>query len=56
MLSHSFNPLIRRQMIMLPLHGQNTAALYIHSGQAILFKRTKRNVFDKQPKFLLPNL
>jgi hypothetical protein len=24
---HSFQPLIRRQMIMLPLHGQDTAAV-----------------------------
>jgi hypothetical protein len=36
-------------MIMLPLHGQNTAALQLSvSGQAILQKLTRRDVFVKQ--------
>jgi len=36
-------------MIMLPLHGQNTAALQLTvSGQAILQKLTRKDVFVKQ--------
>jgi len=36
-------------MIMLPLHGQNTAALQLQvSGQAILQKLTRKDVFVKQ--------
>jgi hypothetical protein len=36
-------------MIMLHLHGQNTAALQLKvSGQAILKKLTRRDVFVKQ--------
>jgi len=36
-------------MIMLPLHGQNTAALQLKdSGQAILKKLTRKDVFVKQ--------
>jgi hypothetical protein len=35
-------------MIMLPLHGQNTAALQKISGQAIPQKNTREVVFDKQ--------
>jgi hypothetical protein len=36
-------------MIMLPLHGQNTAALQQYvSGQAILQKLTRKDVFVKQ--------
>lgn len=45
-------------MIMLPLHGQNTAALQqIHvSGQAILQKLTRKDVFVKQADIKpLPN-
>ena len=36
-------------MNMLLLHGQNTAALQLHvSGQAILQKLTRKDVFVKQ--------
>jgi len=44
-------------MIMLPLHGQNTAALQLKvSWQAILQKLTRKDVFVKQADMeLLPN-
>lgn len=44
-------------MIMLPLHGQNTAALQPKvSGQTILQKLTRKDVFVKQADMkLLPN-
>jgi len=44
-------------MIMLPLHGQNTAALQLNvSGQAILQKLTRKDVFVKQADIkTLPN-
>jgi hypothetical protein len=36
-------------MIMLPFHGQNTAALQVHvSGQALLQKLRRMDVFVKQ--------
>lgn len=35
-------------MIMLPSHGQNTAALQKISGQARLIFTSTRHVFDKQ--------
>lgn len=47
--SHSFQITIKELMIMLPLHGQNTAALQLKvSGQAILQKLTRKDVFVKQ--------
>jgi len=44
-------------MIMLPLHGQNTTALQLKvSGQAILQKLTRKDVFVKQADInTLPN-
>lgn len=45
---HSFQPLIRGQVIMLPLHSQNTAAVKIISGQAVPIKRAMGDVFGKQ--------
>jgi hypothetical protein len=46
-------------MIMLPLHGQRTAALQLHlnvSGQAILKKLTRKDVFVKRTDMKnLPN-
>lgn len=45
---HSFQPLIRGQMIMLPLHSQNTAAVKIISGQAVPVKLATGDVFGKQ--------
>jgi len=44
-------------MIMLPLHGQNTAALQLKvSGQAILQKLTGKDVFVKHAEIItLPN-
>ena len=48
---------IKELMIMLPLHGQNTAALQLKfSGQAILQKLTRKDVFVKQANItILPN-
>ena len=37
-------------MIMLPSHGQDTAALQQLSGQARLIILSNRHVFDKQAK------
>jgi len=39
-----------RQMIMLPLHGQITAAVKNHRAETIFYKTTKNYVFDKQTK------
>jgi hypothetical protein len=47
-LVHSFQPLIRGQVIMLPLHSQNTAAVKIISGQAVPAKIATGDVFGKQ--------
>jgi hypothetical protein len=47
-LVHSFQPLIRGQVIMLPLHSQNTAAVKIISGQAVPPKKAGGDVFGKQ--------
>jgi len=47
-LSHSYQPLIKRQMIMLPLHSQNTAAVKIISGQAVPIILAIGDVFVKQ--------
>jgi hypothetical protein len=46
--SHSYQPLIKGQMIMLPLHSQDTAAIKIIIGQAIPTKLAAGDVFDKQ--------
>lgn len=47
--NHSFQPSIKRLMIMLPLHGQNTAALQLQSvGRPDLKLNSKGHVFDKQ--------
>ena len=55
--SHSYQITIKELMIMLPLHGQNTAALQLKvSGQAILKKLTRKEVFVKQADIItLPN-
>jgi len=55
--SHSHQITIKELMIMLPLHGQNTAALQlIVSGQAIHQKLTRKDVFVKQAAIItLPN-
>jgi hypothetical protein len=45
---HSFQPLIRGQVIMLPLHSQNTAAVKIISGQVVPTKIAVGGVFGKQ--------
>jgi len=48
--SHSYQITIKELTIMLPLHGQNTVAprsLKV-SGQAILQKLTRKNVFVKK--------
>lgn len=47
-LFHSFQPLIRGQVIMLPLHSQNTAAVKIITGQAVPTKIAAGGVFGKQ--------
>ena len=47
-LVHSYQPLIRGQMIMLPLHSQNTAAVEVITGQAVPTKKATGDVFDKQ--------
>lgn len=47
-LFHSFQPLIRGQVIMLPLHSQDTAAVKIISGQAVPAKLAAGDVFGKQ--------
>ena len=47
--SHSYQITTKELMFMLPLHGQNTAALQLKvSGQAILQKLTRKDVFVKQ--------
>ena len=47
--NRSYQPSIKRQMIMLPLHGQGTAAVKkAITGQAWLLIISKRHVFDKQ--------
>ena len=50
MSSHSYQITIKELIIMLPLDGQNTAALQlpIVSGQAILQKLTRKDVFVKE--------
>lgn len=45
---HSYQPLIKGQMIMLPLHSQDTAAVKIINGQAVPTKIAAGDVFDKQ--------
>jgi hypothetical protein len=48
--SHSYQITTKELMIMLPLHGQNTAALQLTevSGQAILQKLKRKDVSVKQ--------
>jgi hypothetical protein len=46
--SHSYQPLIKGQMIMLPLHSQDTAAIKIFIGQALPTTLAVGDVFDKQ--------
>lgn len=48
-LNHSNNPPIKRQVIMLPLHSQYTAAIYSNNtGQALPPNLYSGNVFNKQ--------
>jgi len=44
----SNKPLIMRQLIMLPSHSQDTAAIYKHIEQALPYKFKYGNVFNKQ--------
>jgi len=48
----SFQPPITRQMIMLPLHGQSTAAVKNHRAETTFYKITKSNVFENSRSFI----
>jgi len=52
-LIHSFYPLIRRLIIVLPSHGQDTAAVETcHWAELPLIYKSRGNVFVKQSKII----
>jgi len=50
--NHSYQPSIIRQVIMLPLHGQSTAAVktFHWAGPTPYMRVSGSHVFDKQAK------
>ncbi len=40
-----------KQMITLPSHGQNTAAVKNHRAENIFYKKTKNYVFENSQRF-----